>query len=127
MVMVLILISVLAAVGYGLWTRTADFAENWPNTAKFCSRPPAPWKAESGESRGRFHRLRRSKARHPQRRRGRNPSIVRTLIFRGIGSLYALFLEITFMPFLVFFMLAEKTRGLARDVAALSRPRAGRK
>src|SRR5438874_11606667 len=30
MVMVLILISVLAAVGYGLWTRTADFAENWP-------------------------------------------------------------------------------------------------
>jgi len=36
------------------------------------------------------------------------PSIVRTLIFRGAGSLYALFLEITFMPFLVFFMLAEK-------------------
>src|SRR5207253_6539938 len=36
------------------------------------------------------------------------PTIVRTLIFRGIGSLYALFLEITFMPFLVFFMLAEK-------------------
>src|SRR5260370_34402487 len=34
--------------------------------------------------------------------------IVRTQSFRGIGSLYALFLEITFMPFLVFFMLAEK-------------------
>src|SRR5260370_31354663 len=30
MVMVLILIAVVAAVGYGLWTRTADFAENWP-------------------------------------------------------------------------------------------------
>jgi predicted PurR-regulated permease PerM len=27
---------------------------------------------------------------------------------RGIGSLYALFLEVTFMPFLVFFMLAGK-------------------
>src|SRR5713101_3123526 len=36
------------------------------------------------------------------------PTIVRTLIFRGVGSLYALFLEVTFMPFLVFFMLAEK-------------------
>src|SRR5947208_3065529 len=34
--------------------------------------------------------------------------MMRALIFRGIGSLYALFLEITFMPFLVFFMLAEK-------------------
>ena len=35
-------------------------------------------------------------------------AIVRTLLFRGIGSLYALFLEITFVPFLVFFMLAGK-------------------
>jgi predicted PurR-regulated permease PerM len=34
--------------------------------------------------------------------------IVHTLVLRGIGSLYALFLEITFMPFLVFFMLAGK-------------------
>src|SRR5438132_11703739 len=30
MVMVLILIAVLVAWGYGLWTRVADFAENWP-------------------------------------------------------------------------------------------------
>jgi predicted PurR-regulated permease PerM len=30
------------------------------------------------------------------------------LIMRSIGSLYALFLEVTFMPFLVFFMLAGK-------------------
>jgi predicted PurR-regulated permease PerM len=35
-------------------------------------------------------------------------AIVRTLLFRGIGSLYALFLEVTFVPFLVFFMLAGK-------------------
>src|SRR5205085_9629326 len=39
---------------------------------------------------------------------GAEPGVVRTLIFRGIGSLYALFLEITFLPFLAFFMLAEK-------------------
>src|SRR4029077_836584 len=30
MVMVLILIAVLVAVGYGLWTRTSDFAADWP-------------------------------------------------------------------------------------------------
>jgi predicted PurR-regulated permease PerM len=35
-------------------------------------------------------------------------AIIRSLIFRGIGSLYALVLEITFVPFLVFFMLAGK-------------------
>jgi predicted PurR-regulated permease PerM len=36
------------------------------------------------------------------------PGVVRTLIVRSIGSLYALFLEVTFVPFLVFFMLAAK-------------------
>src|SRR5215467_8268272 len=30
MVMVLVLSAVLAAVAYGLWTRVADFAANWP-------------------------------------------------------------------------------------------------
>jgi len=30
MIMVLILIAVLFAAGYGLWTRTEDFASNWP-------------------------------------------------------------------------------------------------
>src|SRR5450631_4384465 len=30
MVTVLILIAVLLALGYGLWSRTADFAANWP-------------------------------------------------------------------------------------------------
>ena len=34
--------------------------------------------------------------------------MVHTLILRSIGSLYALFLEVTFVPFLVFFMLAAK-------------------
>jgi len=33
---------------------------------------------------------------------------VRTLVVRGMGSLYAIFLEVTFVPFLVFFMLAGK-------------------
>src|SRR5271168_5032469 len=28
--MVLAMAAVMVAVGYGLWTRTADFAENWP-------------------------------------------------------------------------------------------------
>ena len=37
-----------------------------------------------------------------------DPGFVHSMIFRGIGSLYALVLEITFVPFLVFFMLAGK-------------------
>src|SRR5258708_36705506 len=40
MAMVLILIALLAAVGYGLCTRTADFAENWPKYAMILSQAP---------------------------------------------------------------------------------------
>ena len=36
------------------------------------------------------------------------PCVVRNLLMRGFGSIYYMFLEVTFMPFLVFFMLAEK-------------------
>ena len=38
----------------------------------------------------------------------RDSELVRSLVVRGIGSLYAIFLEVTFVPFLVFFMLAGK-------------------
>ena len=37
-----------------------------------------------------------------------DPGLIHGMILRGIGSLYALILEVTFVPFLVFFMLAEK-------------------
>ncbi len=95
MVMVLILIAVLVAGGYGLWTRTSDFAENWPKySIKGIEGQVSQIAPEQGTSSTPTVRT--------------ESSIVRTLIFRGIGSLYALFLEITFMPFLVFFMLAEK-------------------
>jgi len=34
--------------------------------------------------------------------------LLHTMVLRSIGSLYAVFLEVTFVPFLVFFMLSEK-------------------
>src|SRR5205807_102650 len=109
MVMVLILIAVLAAGGYGLWTRTADFAENWPKYSTVLQQAAG---AVEGKIRGIEGQVQQIAPDQP----GASPattvrtesSVVRTLLFRGIGSLYALFLEITFMPFLVFFMLAEK-------------------
>jgi predicted PurR-regulated permease PerM len=107
MVMVLILILVLAAVGYGLGTRTANFAENWP---KYGSVLRNAADAVEGKINGIEGRV------APDERSGDpvgamrqlQPGLLHTLILRGMGSLYALFLEITFVPFLVFFMLAGK-------------------
>jgi predicted PurR-regulated permease PerM len=107
MMMVLLLIAVLAAVGYGLGSRTADFAANWPKYS-------AVLRQAAGEVEGKIKGINSeiapdaNAADHSLEVRSVQPDILRTLILRGAGSLYALFLEITFLPFLVFFMLAAK-------------------
>jgi len=108
MVMVLILIAVLAAVGYGLWTRTADFAENWPKYSSVLEQVAGAVEGKIRGIEGQVSQIAPGQGAASATTVRAEPSVVRTLIFRGIGSLYALFLEITFMPFLVFFMLAEK-------------------
>jgi predicted PurR-regulated permease PerM len=104
MIIVLLLCAVLGAVIYGLWTRTSDFAENWPKysgiwrqTAESIEAKIFPRTAVPTEAQAPVAALSQ-----------RDSELVRNLVVRGIGSLYAIFLEVTFVPFLVFFMLAGK-------------------
>jgi predicted PurR-regulated permease PerM len=109
LVMVLVLIAVLVAVGYGLWTRTADFAENWPKYSEVMRRAAGAVEGKLAGIEGQVSQI------APSQGGGAavppptlEPGVVRNLILRGLGSLYALVLEATFVPFLVFFMLAGK-------------------
>jgi predicted PurR-regulated permease PerM len=106
MAMVLILIAVLVAVGYGLGERTADFAANWPKYGAMLKQAANAVEGRINGFVGRVSDVGPGAA--SVVRPAGDPGIVRTLILRGIGSLYALFLEVTFVPFLVFFMLAGK-------------------
>ena len=108
MVMVLILIAVLAAVGYGLWTRTSDFAENWPKYSGVLRQAAGAVEGKIRGIEGQVSQIAPEQGAASAASPPVGSGIVHTLILRGIGSLYALFLEVTFMPFLVFFMLAEK-------------------
>jgi predicted PurR-regulated permease PerM len=108
MVMVLILIAVLILAGYGLWTRTADFASNWPRYSGVLRQVAGAVESRIRGLEGQVSQIAPEQEPAPPRPTPVEPGIVRTLIMRGIGSLYALFLEATFMPFLVFFMLAGK-------------------
>lgn len=108
MVMVLILIAVLGAVGYGLWTRTADFAENWPKYSGVLRQAADTVQGKIKGIEGEVSQIAPEQGASSPSTGPVEPSIVHNLIMRGIGSLYALFLEVTFVPFLVFFMLAEK-------------------
>jgi len=107
MIMVLLLCAVLGAIVYGLWTRTADFAENWPKYGSAWRQTAAAIEARIG---GRIFGnpaagVNLSPAPVLSQR---DSELIRNLALRGLGSLYALVLEATFVPFLVFFMLAGK-------------------
>jgi predicted PurR-regulated permease PerM len=110
MVMVLMLCTLIAAGGYGLWTRASDFAESWPKYS-------GVWRQTANSIESKISGIERGVSGTTpapgnraavQSEPPRDTGIVRTLILRSIGSLYALFLEVTFVPFLVFFMLAGK-------------------
>ncbi len=108
MTMVLILIAVLVAVGYGLGERTADFAANWPKYGGMLKQVASTVEGKISGLEGRVTDLGPDAANAARAEVRPEPGVLRSLILRGIGSLYALFLEITFVPFLVFFMLAGK-------------------
>jgi predicted PurR-regulated permease PerM len=108
MTMVLILIAVLVAVGYGLGERTADFAANWPKYGGMLKQAASNLENKISGLENRVTELGPDAANAPRPDVRPDPGVLRTLILRSIGSLYALFLEVTFVPFLVFFMLAGK-------------------
>lgn len=108
MVMVLILTAVMAAVGYGLWTRAADFSADWPKYSDRLQDVAKAVQSKIAGIEGQVSQMAPAEGSAPGSSAAIGQGVMRALILRGIGPLYALFLEITFMPFLVFFMLAEK-------------------
>ena len=94
------------AVGYGLGTRIANFSDNWPKYGGILRNAAD---AVEGKINGIEGRVAPGGAAGAGQASGQAEStMLHNLILRGMGSLYALFLEITFVPFLVFFMLAGK-------------------
>jgi len=108
MLMVLVLIAVFAAVAYGLWTRTSDFADNWPRYSEVLKQAAGAVQGKLAGIEGQVSQI----APNPGGATAPAPAVdagmIRSLVLRGLGSLYALVLEVTFVPFLVFFMLAGK-------------------
>lgn len=108
LVMVLAMAAVLVAVGYGLWTRTADFAANWSKYSSVLRQAAGAVEGKLSGIEGQVSQIAPGQEAAAAPKPAFDPGMVHTLLLRGMGSLYALFLEITFVPFLVFFMLAGK-------------------
>ena len=108
LIMVLIMVAVIIAVGYGLWLRTSDFAADWPKYRTILR--DATWSVQRKISglEGSVSELTTPTGAPKPGASIADSGSIHTLFIRSIGSLYALVLEGTFVPFLVFFMLAGK-------------------
>ncbi len=92
-----------------MWSRTADFAANWPKYGGMLRQAVTAVEANiNGLERQVTPRLLQpdERTRRPEAECGRMRCAA--WLVRVMGSLYALVLEVTFVPFLVFFMLAGK-------------------
>jgi predicted PurR-regulated permease PerM len=108
LVLVLLLILVLVAAGYTLWLRTSDFASDWPKYRDILRSATGAVQKNISGIEGSVNELTSSGEASKAAAPSNDSGAVHNLLVRGIGSLYSLVLEGTFVPFLVFFMLAEK-------------------
>lgn len=106
LIAVLVAIGLLLLLGSVVYARAADFAQNWPAYS-------AILKGAASDIQKRLERIERAVSITPAEPAGR-PSIRLAeegpwqMLLRGLGSLYSVLLFVSFVPFLVFFMLAAK-------------------
>jgi predicted PurR-regulated permease PerM len=102
--------SLLSGLGYLVVDRADQFLADWPRYSAVLRR------ASTAVDRKLTVVEKQVEAIAPEEEKGRAPvriaesQPVRELLFRGVGSLYSILLVATFLPFLVFFMLAAKRR-----------------
>jgi predicted PurR-regulated permease PerM len=109
LLVVVLVVAFVAGVGYLLVDRAEKFAGDWP-------RYQAVLKQATQAVERRLEKVERSVSEiTPQQPRPpantvrvEGESAVRSMLLRGLGSLYTLLLGVTFVPFLLFFMLAAK-------------------
>jgi predicted PurR-regulated permease PerM len=107
LIMVILLIAVLAAAAYGVWSRALEFADNWPTYRGILHQVTDRVQGKIMGIEGGVNDLVLPNGAAPVVSPPESGT-VHSFFLRAIGSLYELVLEATFVPFLVFFMLAGK-------------------
>jgi predicted PurR-regulated permease PerM len=108
MIAILLLLTLVGLLGWTLYDRAESFASDWPKYRE-------PLKGYASEITRRLERLETSFSEiTPQDKQPRTTirldegRSIRSYLLTGLGSLYSVLLAATFVPFLVFFMLAGK-------------------
>ncbi len=108
LVVLLLALALVTGMAYLVFDRADHFARDWPKYSAVLKQAAAAVERRLERLEARVSELAPEGPRGPQAVRVAEPRPVLSLLLRGIGSLYSVLLTATFVPFLVFFMLAAK-------------------
>src|SRR5712671_593617 len=109
----LVLLAVTALVGglgYLLVDRADQFLEDWPRYSAILRGVTTTFDRQISTVEKQVEAIAPAPEKGRVAARPVEPPPIRDWLFRGVGSLYSFLLVATFVPFLVFFMLAAKRR-----------------
>jgi predicted PurR-regulated permease PerM len=109
-VVLLLGFAVIGGLGYLMYDRVENFASDWPRYATVLRGFAGNIEKRIARIETRVQEITPTEPRNP---RTQTVSVeqqrpVRSLLFQGLGSLYGTLLFISFVPFLIYFMLARK-------------------
>ena len=110
LLVILAVMAIVCGVGYMVADRADQFLAGWPRYSTILRNVATEFDSKIATLEKQVEAI------EPAAPKGRTPARVveappiREWLFRGVGSLYSFLLVATFVPFLVFFMLASKPR-----------------
>jgi predicted PurR-regulated permease PerM len=105
---VLLAIGLVVGLAYLVVDRVDQFARDWPKYSAVLKRAATAVERKLEKVEARVSEITPDAERSRQAVRVEDQRPVRSLLLRGLGPLYTVLLTATFVPFLVFFMLAAK-------------------
>lgn len=108
LVVLLVVMGLVALLGYWAWDRVERFAQDWPTYGAILKEAAASVEKKIEVVEKEVSRIRASGEPSRLAVRLSDDQPIRRLLLSGLGSLYSLLLFLSFVPFLVFFMLAAK-------------------
>lgn len=132
LLVLLLAASLVWGAGYLVYDRVDQFAQDWPRYSTVLRGVVNNLEKRMEKIETRVSEISPTEPRNSRIVSVEEPRPLRALLLRGLGSIYSILLLVTFVPFLVFFMLAAKKqvwqvtldlfpegkRELARDILA---------
>ncbi len=108
LLILLLATSLVGGTGYLLYDRVDTFSKDWPRYSRVLRDAATAVDKHMQKLESRFSEITPVEPKNSKAVSVEEPRPLRAFLLEGLGSVYSLLLLITFVPFLVFFMLAGK-------------------